>query len=78
MKLYSIIVRGKYHSWSFNSYLNPDHIQDYLDDGLEVYEMVNIIPEWIPSFLIKPFCILQDLWNFKWLFHIINKIKGIL
>ena len=55
MKLYSIIVKGKYHSWSFNSYLNPDHIQDYLDDGLEVYEMVNIIPEWIPSFLIKPF-----------------------
>lgn len=76
MKLYSVEVKGKEYTWSFNCYLNPNHINDYLNDGLEVYEMINLIPEYIPSFLIKPFCFIQDLWNFKWLFFLINKIKG--
>ena len=70
MKLYSIVIKGIEHTWFFNVFLRPEDIEDYEEDGLEVYEMVNIIPTWVPSRLIRTWVFLQDLWHFKWLYHI--------
>jgi hypothetical protein len=35
---YRICVRGKYHSWCIPVKINPDDIQDYLEDGLDIID----------------------------------------
>jgi len=65
-KLMSIVVQGEEHEWSFTFYGNPDHMEDWIDDGLEVYLVENVIPLWIwNAGLERPWCFLQDLFNFK-------------
>lgn len=65
-KLLSIAVKGKKHVWGFDFYADPKHIKEWRDDGLDVVQIENIVPEWIVDLgLIKPWCFLQDLWNFK-------------
>jgi len=65
-KLLSIEVRGRHKRWSFIFTGDPKHIPDWRADGLEVYEIENIIPEWVAALgLVRPWCALQDLINFK-------------
>lgn len=65
-KLLSITVKGNHHEWSFNFYDDPKYIQEWRDDGLEIDEICNTIPEWVVSFkLVKQWVFLQDLFNFK-------------
>ena len=65
-KLYSIAIKGKQNLWSFEVYLDPKYISDYRDDGLEVNEIINIIPVWAVDLgLTRPWCFVQDVFNFK-------------
>jgi hypothetical protein len=73
-KLYSVEIKGDRHNWSFNTYLEGNYIEDYRADGLEINEIVNIAPSWIVDLgLLRVWFLLQDVWNFKWLYFIINR-----
>lgn len=64
-KLYSLDIRGKEHEWSFNVYVDPKDVQDYWDDGLEIFEVVNWVPDWMPGPLIMPWFFIQDIFNLR-------------
>ena len=68
-KLLSVTVRGRDKEYCFTFYGDPRHLESWRADGLEVYEVCNVIPVWIKELgLAKPWCFLQDIWNFKWPF----------
>ncbi len=61
-KLFSIEVKGKYHTWSFNFDGDDKCWQNWIDDGLDVKMIMNIIPEWIVNLgLTKIWVFFQDL-----------------
>jgi hypothetical protein len=63
-KLMSITVKGKNHTWSFDTYADPVYLDEWLDDGLEIYEVSNSIPMWVVEYgLVKPWCFMQDIFN---------------
>ena len=65
-KLLQITVRGKRHTWAFEFYGDPQFIEDWRADGLDVCEVVNTVPEWAARLrLVRPWCFFQDLFNFK-------------
>lgn len=65
-KLLSIHVRGKRKSWSFVFSGDPKHIEEWRADGLQVFEVVNSIPEWAVDLgLTRAWCFMQDVFNFK-------------
>ena len=67
-KLMSLEVRGKDNYWSFNFYGNPKHLDHWRDDGLEINEIMNTIPEWVVDIgLIRPWMFFQDLFGFKFI-----------
>lgn len=65
-KLLSVTVRGKRKTWGFHFYGDPKNIQAWHDDGLEVWEVRNVIPSWVASLgLTKPWRFAQDLFNLR-------------
>lgn len=65
-KLYSLQVRGKSKEWSFDIIANPKHVEDWREDGLEIDEIINRIPEWAVRIgLTKLWIFIQDLYNFR-------------
>ena len=65
-KLYAVYVRGRERHWKIPVLLDEKHIQEYLDDGLVVDEIVNTIPVWVVDLgLTRAWCFLQDIFNFK-------------
>lgn len=64
-KLYSISVRGKTKNWSFDFYADPKYVKDWRNDGLQVDEVVNSIPQWYVDmgFPIKLWCFVQDVFR---------------
>ena len=66
MKLVSVEIRGQRSCWGVNWYATADQVEAMRADGIEVYEIENIIPSWIAEAgLVRPFVFLQDLWNLK-------------
>ena len=66
-KLLVVTVRGSRFKWSFQFYGDPRNIPEWDADGLEVYEVVNIIPAWVVNLgLIKPWWFFQNVFNFRW------------
>lgn len=66
MKRVTIDIRGKASLWAVESLATTEEIAAMRADGLEVHELVNSGPEWIADLgLTRPWCILQDIWNFK-------------
>lgn len=62
-QLYSIEVKGKRKTWSFDFWSkgNPDFLKSWEMDGLKISKVENIIPEWVVQYnLIKAWCWLQD------------------
>lgn len=60
----SIHVRGKTKQWCFNFKGDPKHLEEWRADGLEVYEVVNSIPDWAVDLgLTHIWCKVQDLWR---------------
>jgi hypothetical protein len=65
-KLLSVTVQGKEKKWSFNFYEDPKYIQEWRNDGLVIYEILNTVPVWVVDFgLLKPWVFFQDVFNFK-------------
>ena len=63
MTKYCIDVKGKQHEWSFDlGHKNPSYVKLWREDGLRVYEIVNMIPEWVPTWAIKLWCWIEDHW----------------
>lgn len=66
MRLMSIEVRGREKAWGFLFQGDLAHLPDWLADGLEVYEVCNVVPEWVQRLgLTRPWCRVQDAW--RWL-----------
>ncbi len=61
----SITVRGREHEWNFHFDGDPKHLEEWRADGLQVDEIYNSIPEWLPSWLMRPWCVIQDIFNFR-------------
>lgn len=65
-KLMQVVVRGKQSQWVFDFYADPKYLKDWRDDGLEVNEVCNTIPEWVVNAgLVRPYVFMQDIFNFK-------------
>ena len=65
-KRLSIVVRGREKRWSFQFLGDPKHLAEWRADGLEVYEVVHVIPAWVASLgLVRPWCFLQSVLNFR-------------
>lgn len=61
-----ITVRGDRSKWSFQFMGDPQYIEEWRADGLEVHEVCNVIPEWAASLgLARAWCFAQDVFNFK-------------
>lgn len=65
-KLCNITIRGREKTWGFHSMLDTRYLDEYRADGLEIDELVNVIPLWVARYgLVRPWCFLQDIFNFK-------------
>jgi hypothetical protein len=64
-KLLMVTVRGTQHTWAFPFYGDPADMPDWAADGLDVVEVVNVIPDWVPPGMTRLWCALQDVFNFK-------------
>lgn len=61
-----ITVRGRRHLWDFDFEGDPKCLQEWRDDGLDVAEVVNTIPECIVGVgLIRVWNFAQDVFNFR-------------
>lgn len=65
-KLLSVRLHGNRRTWQFEFYGDPKYLAEWRADGLEIYEVCNVIPAWIADLgLTRPWCFLQDVFNFK-------------
>lgn len=65
-RLMMLCIRGKQHEWMFVTKGDMRDLEQWLHDGIQIYPIVNIIPKWVvDSGLRKPWCFLQDVFNFK-------------
>jgi hypothetical protein len=65
-KLYSMEIRGNTKQWSFYFHGDPKYVNEWRDDGLEINEIINVIPEWIVSIgLMRPWVFFQAHFNFR-------------
>lgn len=63
-KRMSIVVQGRQKRWSFTFYGDPAHLPDWRADGLDVVEVVNVIPWWAARWP-RAWCFAQDVFNFR-------------
>lgn len=65
----TVTVRGKQSEWSFPFDGDPQHLQGWLADGLEVYCIENTVPMWVVNLgLSRAWIAGQDAWRFMRLF----------
>lgn len=65
-KLLSLHVKGRHKSWIFEFMGDPKHIPEWEADGLEVWEVCNVVPLWVARLgLTRAWCFAQDIFNFK-------------
>ena len=62
-KYYSVVIKGKWHTWSFDLWAYPEYAEEWKQDGLQVDEIVNSIPEWWVNagLPVKIWVFLQDI-----------------
>ena len=65
LRLYSIEIRGRVKRWSFDIYAEPAWVDDWTADGLEIAEVLNRWPEWLPGWAVRPWCFCQDVLNLR-------------
>lgn len=59
-------ARGRTGEWGVPADLTREAIEDMRADGLNIIVPENSIPLWVVNFgIVRPWCFLQDLWNFK-------------
>jgi hypothetical protein len=65
-KLLFVTVRSNSGSYDFNFYGDPAQIPAWRADGLEVYQVENLVPALIAELgLTRPWCFAQDLFGFR-------------
>ena len=65
-KHYSLKIRGKSHTYTFDVWVDPRHLERWWADGIEIDEVVNTIPQWAVNVgLMRPWIFVQDLFNFR-------------
>ena len=68
-KLYALTVKGRQHTWSFNVRIDPQFVEEWRADGLEIDEVCNTIPVWVADLgMVRVWCFLQDCFYFKYPF----------
>lgn len=74
MKPYTLTVKtesGK--EFSFTTLVDPKYVEEWRAEGIEINELLNVIPEWVVDLgLMRPYIFFQDLLRlptrlFKWL-----------
>ena len=55
-----ICVRGNTKEFYFEFDGEPEYLQEWWDDGLDVSVIVNEIPTWMPAGLVNLWCKVQD------------------
>lgn len=69
-KALSVTVRGKHKVWSFTTFADPAYLSEWREDGLEIDEIVNVIPVWVADAgLVRPWCFCQDVFHLRWPFE---------
>lgn len=69
-KMMFVTVRGKQREWHIPFRGDTKYLQEWRDDGLEVYVIENSVPAWIVDIgLLHPYLFLQDAFNFRWPFR---------
>ena len=58
----TIFVKGQHKTWAFRVTGTPQHLADWRADGLEVDELLNVIPAWAP---VRWWCLIQDMFRFR-------------
>ncbi|GAB2471774.1 hypothetical protein GCM10027082_24070 [Comamonas humi] len=65
----SIVVKGKTKTYDFHFKGDPKYIPEWEEQGLEVAEVLNSIPEWaVRAGLLRPWIAVQDFWRWLRLF----------
>lgn len=64
-QLLSIELRGKRKQWGFLFYADPKYIPEWRADGLDVCVVENLVPTWVPGWLVRAWCFAQDVFLFK-------------
>lgn len=65
-KRYCLEISGQNHTWLFEVLVDPKYIKEWRQDGIEISELCNTIPEWIvEAGLTKVWCFFQDIFHFK-------------
>lgn len=64
-RLFALRVKGKSHDYYFQVWLDPQFLDEWREEGIELDEIINTIPGWLPSVLVKPWVVLQDIFNFR-------------
>ena len=62
----TVVVRGHRCAWGLPAYIDRATFDEWRADGLDVTEVVNVIPAWVPSGLVSGWCALQDLWTLRY------------
>jgi hypothetical protein len=67
VKHYALDIRGKRREWTFHIRAEPEHVEEWRADGLQIDEVLNVIPQWYVDLglPIGLFCAIQDWWNKK-------------
>lgn len=61
-----IVVRGKTKTYAFVFKGDPKYIKEWQEQGLDIDEVLNSIPEWVVrAGLMRPWIAVQDVW--RWL-----------
>ena len=63
-KLMRVTVRGARHKWSFRTYADPKYLSEWHADGVDIVELANTVPMWLPAGLTRAWCFAQDVFNF--------------
>jgi hypothetical protein len=75
--LMSIHVQGKAKKWAFDFYGDPENWPEWEADGLEVYQVENIVPLWVQQAgATRLWCFLQDLFYFKPVKAVVKLLSG--
>ena len=66
-KLHTVTVYDKQGMpFSFHTYVETKYVAEWQQRGIEIYPLENVIPVWVVSLgLTKPWCFVQDVFNFK-------------
>jgi len=66
MPMVVLSVRGKASEWGLTLPMKWDQITAMREDGIDVGILENTVPAWAVNIgLLKPWCLFQDLFNFK-------------